>query len=72
MTESAGGVTKLPNSEMNSGQQQPQTGIQGGGEEMVHESFTGTSNTDINNTFYTKSHIGGACQGLGRRQPHLG
>lgn len=26
---------------------------------MVHESFTSTSDTDINHTFHTESHIGG-------------
>ena len=26
---------------------------------MVHESFTSTSDTDINNTFHTEKHIGG-------------
>lgn len=35
--------------------------IQGEGEEMVHESFTSTGDTDINNTFHTKKHIGGEC-----------
>ena len=35
--------------------------IQGEEEEMVHESFTSTGDTDINNTFHTEKHIGGEC-----------
>lgn len=44
-------------------------GIGEEGEEMVHESFTSTGDTDINNTFHTEEHIGEGDKSLGRRQP---
>lgn len=36
---------------------------------MVHESFTSTGDTDINNTFHTEKHIGGDAKVWGGGSP---
>lgn len=72
VTESAAGATKLPNSKMNTEQQQPQTG------EFSKKGRKWSMNllqalvilTLI--ILSTENHTEGECQGLGRRQPHLG
>lgn len=73
VTESAAGITKLPNSKRNKHRVATATdrGIQGEGEEMVHESFTSSGDTDINNTFHTEEHIGGMLR-FGEEAAHLG